>query len=60
MDRDAFAQSVDALLNDKGLARSLGQCGRGMVDERYGFDAYIDGLEGLFLRTAEQTAAIHA
>jgi glycosyltransferase involved in cell wall biosynthesis len=60
MDRDAFAGGVDALLNDKGLAQRLGQNGRDMVDERYGFEAYIDGLEGLFLRTAEQTAATHA
>jgi glycosyltransferase involved in cell wall biosynthesis len=56
MDRDAFAAKVDALLQDKTLARRLGQGGREMVDERYDFGAYIDGLEGLFTRAAAQTA----
>jgi glycosyltransferase involved in cell wall biosynthesis len=60
MDRDAFAQKVDTLLLDKALARRLGQSGREMVDERFNFEAYIDRLEGLFARAAEQTAFMHA
>jgi glycosyltransferase involved in cell wall biosynthesis len=60
MDRDAFAQKVDTLLLDKGLARRLGQSGREMVDERFNFEAYIDRLEGLFARAAGQTADMHA
>lgn len=57
MDRDAFAGRVESLLLDKALARRLGENGRQIVDERYNLDAYIDGLEGLFARAAEQMAA---
>jgi len=60
MDRDAFARGVDTLLLDKALASRLGQSGRELVDERYDFGAYIDGLEGLFGRAAGQTAGAHA
>ena len=60
MDREAFAGSVDALLRDKGLAGRMGRNGREMVDERYGFGAYIDGLEDLFLRSTENTSTTHA
>ena len=59
MDRDAFAGNVDALLRDKALARRLGESGRQMVDEHFNFDAYIDGLEGLFSRASEQAAGAH-
>jgi len=47
MDRDAYAQKVDALLLDK-------------VDERFNFEGYIDRLEGLFARASRQTADMHA
>jgi len=57
MDRVAFAGRVDALLQDKLLARQLGTRGREMVDERYDLDGYIDGLESLFTRAAEKTTA---
>jgi len=53
-DRDAFAERVDVLLQDKALARRLGQNGRQLADERFNFSAYIDGLEGLFTRAAGQ------
>jgi glycosyltransferase involved in cell wall biosynthesis len=56
MDRDAFAGRVDALLRDKALARRLGRAGREMVDEMYDFETYIDGLDGLFSRAAQQSA----
>ncbi len=54
MDRDAYAGGVDALLRDKALARRLGQTGRQLADERFNFDAYIDGIENLFTRAVEQ------
>ena len=57
MDRRAFAEKLDALLLDKALARNLGEAGRQLADERYNFDAYLDGLECLFARAANQTAA---
>jgi glycosyltransferase involved in cell wall biosynthesis len=60
MDRGAFAGRVDALLQDKALARRLGQSGRRLADERFNLDAYIDGLEGLLGRAAEMTATAHA
>jgi glycosyltransferase involved in cell wall biosynthesis len=54
MDRDAFASKVDMLLSDKVLARRLGQSGRELADQRFDFGTYIDGLEGLFSRAANQ------
>ena len=60
MDRDAFAGRIDALLQDKALARRLGQRGRGMADERFSFDGYISGLEGLFARAAAPSEAAAA
>ena len=59
-DRDAFAAKIDTLLQDKALARRLGQRGRDMADERFSFDAYISGLVGLFARTAEPAEAAAA
>ena len=56
MDRRAFAEKVDALLIDKVLARNFGEAGRQFADERYNFDAYLDGLECLFARASKQTA----
>jgi glycosyltransferase involved in cell wall biosynthesis len=56
-DRDAFAAKVDTLLQDKALARRLGQRGRDLADERFSFDAYVSGLEGLFVRTAAPAEA---
>ncbi|HLP76273.1 MAG TPA: glycosyltransferase family 4 protein [Candidatus Paceibacterota bacterium] len=50
MDRDAFARRVEQLLRDKTLARKLGAEGRRLVRERFGFDHYITGLEGMFAR----------
>ncbi len=59
-DRGTFAASVDALLRDKALARRLGRTGRQLADERFSLDDYINGLEGLILRTGEQTGAAQA
>ena len=60
MDRAAFAARVDTLLQDKALARRLGENGRQAANERFNFSAYIDGLENLFHRAATPTPAPHA
>ncbi|HSY16742.1 MAG TPA: glycosyltransferase family 4 protein, partial [Candidatus Acidoferrales bacterium] len=54
MDRAAFAVRVDELLRDKALARKLGEQGRQMVADKFGFSKYIDGLEKLFARVASE------
>ena len=56
MDRAAFAERVEELLGDKALARQMGECGRKLVSEQYGFSKYISGLEGLFARAVQQPA----
>lgn len=52
MDRAAYAGRIDFLLRDKVQARQLGETGRQLASERFGFSAYVDGLEDLFKRTA--------
>ena len=54
MDRAAFGSRVEQLLRDKALARQMGEQGRGMIAEYYGFTHYIDALEKLFARVANQ------
>jgi glycosyltransferase involved in cell wall biosynthesis len=60
MDRTTFATRVDTLLNDKPLARRLGESGRTIANERFNFATYIDGLENLFTRAVARTPASHA
>jgi len=48
MDRDAYAARLDQLLQDKPLARRLGEAGLQFVSDRYDFDRYIGDLESLF------------
>jgi glycosyltransferase involved in cell wall biosynthesis len=48
MDRSAFAASLDRLLGDKALAKSMGQRGLEIVTDRFDFAGYIDSLELLF------------
>lgn len=56
MDRDAYAARLKTLLENKALARSLGENGHRLVSERYDFDRYIPGLADLFERViAERT-----
>ena len=50
MDRAAFAARVDQLLQNKPLARQLGEAGLKLVSERYDFDTYIGDLENMFTR----------
>jgi len=55
MERAIFAARVSTLLQDKPLARRLGENGRRLANERFNFAAYIDGLENLFSRAAAET-----
>jgi glycosyltransferase involved in cell wall biosynthesis len=48
MDRAKFAARVDQLLNDKPLAKKLGEAGLKLVSERYDFESYIGDLEKMF------------
>lgn len=57
MDREAYAARVDALLGDKTMARTLGENGRRLAEERFSFVTYINGLENLFARAAEEPVA---
>ncbi len=52
MDRERYAANVEELLQDKSLARTMGEHGRQWVGERFGFPKYISGLEDLFARIA--------
>ena len=51
MNREKFAARVDQLLNDKPLARQLGEAGLKLVSERYDFETYIGDLEKMFAQT---------
>jgi glycosyltransferase involved in cell wall biosynthesis len=57
MNRKEFAQRVDRILGDPGLARQLGEQGRALAAERFNFSRYIDGLEDLFGRVAAPASA---
>lgn len=50
MDRDAFAQRLDELLQDKAKAKQLGENGFKFVSEHYDFPTYIEDLEHMFER----------
>lgn len=54
MDVDAYAQRLDQLMQDKDLARRLGEAGLKLVSERYDFEGYLDGIEDLFRRVAAE------
>jgi glycosyltransferase involved in cell wall biosynthesis len=53
MDRATFAERIEDLLRDKMLARQMGENGRAMVAEYYGFSKYINGLEKTFSRAVQ-------
>jgi glycosyltransferase involved in cell wall biosynthesis len=58
MDRRAFAGALDRLLSDKALAKQFGEQGLRIVNEKYHFNSYIEGLEDLFERViAEKNEA---
>jgi glycosyltransferase involved in cell wall biosynthesis len=50
MDVDQYAARLEQLLNDKALARRMGESGLRLVSERYDFEGYLDGIENLFAR----------
>ena len=54
MDRKAYAASIDRLLHDKNLARSMGQQGLRIVSDKFDFEQYLEGLEDLFQRVLTQ------
>ena len=54
MNRAAYAQAIDRLLQDKELAHTMGQQGLRIVSERFDFESYIDDLEDLFQRVMSQ------
>ena len=58
MDTDVFANRLDTLLADKGLARELGDNGLHLVSERYDFDGYISDLESLFAEVSSNAAEL--
>ncbi|HWD20885.1 MAG TPA: glycosyltransferase family 4 protein [Verrucomicrobiae bacterium] len=47
-DAPALARRLEGLLLDKTLARQMGQRGLELVNERFGFNAYLQNLEGMF------------
>ncbi len=50
MDVRSYAARVEQLLADRSLARRMGECGRQMVNEKFDFSGYMDGLENMFGR----------
>lgn len=55
MDVGRFAARVEQLLGDKALAREMGERGRRLAHERFGFEQYITGLEEMFARLTGAT-----
>jgi glycosyltransferase involved in cell wall biosynthesis len=54
MDINAFASSIDQLLTDKSLARTMGEAGFKLVSANYDFDRYLAGLESLFATVSSE------
>jgi len=50
-----FATRMDQLLQDKPLARRLGENGLRLARERFGFSNYISGLEKMFKEVAKMS-----
>ena len=47
---DALRQAIHRLLNDRGLARSMGAAGRRRAEEKFSIARMLDEVEGLFER----------
>ncbi len=56
-DVDQYAARIDQLLQDKPLARRLGENGLKFVSERYDFDGYIGDLESMFARVVDERSS---
>lgn len=54
MDRRQYAGRIRELLQDKKLARQMGENGFKLVSERYDFPQYIRDLEAMFARVASE------
>lgn len=54
MDRAQFAARIEQLLENKPLARQLGERGRQLLRDKFNFDQYISGLEEMFCRVIRQ------
>ncbi len=54
MDQLSYAARVDQLLMDRQLAERMGACGRQLVNEKFSFSGYIDGLENMFSRVIRE------
>ena len=55
MDLALYAARVETLLQDKTLARAMGERGRKTIAQSFSFGSYIDGLELLFMRAAARS-----
>jgi glycosyltransferase involved in cell wall biosynthesis len=60
MDRAGFAKGLQTVLQDKALAKKMGERGLEIVNERFGFAQYIEKLERLFEDVIEQKQAVGA
>jgi len=56
MNRQQFAERIDRLLANKSLGKELGTRGRQLLRDKFNFDQYISGLEGMFARITNQPA----
>jgi len=56
-DVDQYAARIDQLLQDKPLARRLGENGLKFVTERYDFDGYIGDLESMFAWVVDERSS---
>jgi glycosyltransferase involved in cell wall biosynthesis len=56
MDRTRFAARVDELLQNKTLAREMGERGLRLVSDQYDFSSYISRLEALFGRMVSESS----
>jgi glycosyltransferase involved in cell wall biosynthesis len=54
-DRNRFAERVEQLLGDKGLARQMGETGRKFVSQQYDVTSYISTLENLLGELVPET-----
>lgn len=50
---EQFAEQIDMLLSDHGKARRLGEAGRTLVEQHYGWDALSRKLEKFMMRLVE-------
>jgi glycosyltransferase involved in cell wall biosynthesis len=50
-----YAIRLETLLRDKTLARTMGESGLKLVNEKFSFDSYIDDLEKMFATVISET-----